>query len=170
MIDFTLPAYELAPRLLGCVLCVKDGDTVRRLVINETEAYYGEEDTACHAHKGKTKRTEPMYERGGIAYIYLCYGMYEMLNVVSGPENHAEAVLIRGAGEYNGPGKLTKALGITRALNRCDLTGASPSDLWIEDREETPEFDVSPRIGIAYADKEDRERLWRFFTLCEKPK
>lgn len=162
MIDFTLPAFELAPRLLGCVLCVKDGDSVRRLVINETEAYYGEDDTACHAHKGKTERTKPMYERGGIAYIYLCYGMYEMLNVVSGPDGHAEAVLIRGAGEYNGPGKLTKALGITRAQNKCDLTGASPSELWIEEREETPEYETSARIGIAYADKEDREKLWRY--------
>lgn len=164
MIDFTLPAFKLAPRLLGCFLCVKDGDSVRRLVINETEAYYGEDDTACHAHRGKTERTKPMYERGGIAYIYLCYGMYEMLNVVSGPEGHAEAVLIRGAGEYNGPGKLTKALGITRALNTCDLSGDSPSDLWIEDREAIPEFDVSPRVGIAYAEKEDRERKWRFYV------
>jgi len=162
MIDFTLPAPELAPRLLGCVLCKKDGDSVRRLVINETEAYFGEEDTACHAHKGKTRRTEPMYERGGIAYIYLCYGMYDMLNVVSGNVGHAEAVLIRGAGEYNGPGKLTKALGITRALNRCDLTGATPSELWIEDRETSPEYETSTRVGIAYAEKEDRERLWRF--------
>ena len=162
MIDFTLPAYELAPRLLGCFLCVKDGDAVRRFKINETEAYYGEEDTACHAHKGKTERTKPMYRRGGIAYIYLCYGMYDMLNVVSGPENHAEAVLIRGAGEYNGPGKLTKALGITRAQNTCDLSGITESKLWIEDRKETPDFDVSPRVGIAYAEKEDRERPWRF--------
>ena len=162
MIDFTLPAFELAPRLLGCFLCIKDGDSVRRLVINETEAYYGEDDTACHAHKGKTERTKPMFKRGGIAYIYLCYGMYEMLNVVSGPEGHAEAVLIRGAGEYNGPGKLTKALGITRALNTCNLSGASPSDIWIEDREEAPEYETSPRVGIAYAEKEDRERPWRY--------
>lgn len=162
MIDFTLPAFELAPRLLGCFLCIKDGDSVRRLVINETEAYYGEDDTACHAHKGKTERTRPMFKRGGIAYIYLCYGMYEMLNVVSGPEGHAEAVLIRGAGEYNGPGKLTKALGITRALNTCDLSGSTESDLWIEDREYAPEYETSPRVGIAYADKVDRERLWRY--------
>ena len=162
MIDFTLPAYELAPRLLGCYLCVRDGDTVRRLEINETEAYFGESDTACHAHKGKTERTKPMYERGGIAYIYLCYGMYDMLNVVSGPEGHAEAVLIRGAGEYNGPGKLTKALGITREFNRCDLTKSNESDVWIEDREAPPEYEASTRIGIAYAEKEDREKLWRF--------
>lgn len=162
MIDFTLPAFELAPRLLGCVLCKKDGDFVRRLKINETEAYYGEDDTACHAHKGKTERTKPMFKRGGIAYIYLCYGMYEMLNVVSGPEVHAEAVLIRGAGEYNGPGKLTKALGITRAMNKCDLTGATENAIWIEDREDAPEYETSPRIGIAYAEKEDRERLWRY--------
>lgn len=164
MIDFTLPAYELAPRLLGCCLCKKDGDIVRRLVINETEAYYGEDDTACHAHKGKTERTKPMYERGGIAYIYLCYGMYDMLNVVSGPKDHAEAVLIRGAGEYNGPGKLTKALGITRAYNTCSLTGATESEIWIEDREASPEYKTSPRVGIAYADDKDRERLWRFIA------
>lgn len=159
MIDFTLPAYMLAPRLLGCKLCFDNGVESICLEINETEAYFGEEDTACHAHKGRTKRTEPMYERGGIAYIYLCYGMYDMLNVVSGSEGHAEAVLIRGAGKYDGPGKLTKALGITRKYNKTSFLSG---DLRIKDRDHIPSYSVHPRIGIGYADEKDRNALWRF--------
>ena len=72
-----------------------DGTVMRRR-ITETEAYCGKEDTACHAHKGRTARTDVMYSPGGCAYIYLCYGMHEMLNVVTGPEGRPEAVLIRG--------------------------------------------------------------------------
>ena len=105
---YCLPATELAPLLLGKVLCIKQGDVVKRARITETEAYFGEEDTACHAHKGKTKRTEVLYEDGGLAYVYLCYGIHALMNVISGVKDHPEGVLIRGIEGYNGPGKLTK--------------------------------------------------------------
>ena len=79
--DFFLQdALEVAPRLLGCTLAV-DG---RSLVITETEAYRGESDTACHAHHGRTKRTEMLYRRGGHVYVYLCYGIHSLLNIITG--------------------------------------------------------------------------------------
>ncbi len=164
MIDFSLSAPELAVRLLGCLLCrrFEDGRTLR-LPITETEAYFGEEDSACHAHRGRTTRNAPLYEAGGIAYIYLIYGMYEMLNVVSGEAGHPEAVLLRGVTGFPGPGRLTREMGVTRALAGCDLsrepTGAG---LWLIDREVAPLYSAHPRVGIAYASERDRARLWRF--------
>ena len=101
-----------------------------------------------------------MYEPGGRAYVYLCYGMHEMLNIVTGPEGSPEAVLIRGVEGHDGPGKLTRALDITRALNRENLLESNR--LWLEDDGAAPPFSASPRIGIAYASAEDRARLWRF--------
>ena len=97
----------------------------------ETECYYGEEDTACHASKGKTERTKVLYEQGGTAYVYLCYGMHSLFNVVSGKKGHPEAVLIRGVTGYNGPGKLTKAMHIDRTLNEEDMVNSD--QLWLED-------------------------------------
>lgn len=118
---YTQCALEVAPSLLGKLLCRKvDGELIK-LRINETEAYYGENDTACHAHKGKTRRTKVMYEAGGMAYVYLCYGIHHLFNVVTGALNFPEAVLIRGVANYNGPGKLTKALKINQALNAENL-------------------------------------------------
>lgn len=157
---YTLDAVSLAQRLIGKLLCRKIEDKVIKKRITETEAYLGESDTACHAHKGKTKRTSVMYKQGGVSYIYLCYGMYNMLNVVSGEKDSAEAVLIRGIEGYNGPGKLTKYLNITRELNDVDLT--SSNDIWIEDDNVLLKYKKTPRIGINYAEKKDRERLWRF--------
>ena len=95
--DYAADAVTMAKALVGAWLCrrLEDGTVVRRR-ITETEAYCGEEDTACHAHKGRTARTDVMYSAGGCAYVYLCYGMHEMLNVVTGPEGYPEAVLIRG--------------------------------------------------------------------------
>ena len=95
--DYAVDAVTMAKALVGAWLCrrLEDGTVVRRR-ITETEAYCGEEDTACHAHKGRTARTDVMYSPGGCAYIYLCYGMHEMLNVVTGAEGRPEAVLIRG--------------------------------------------------------------------------
>lgn len=166
MLDFSLPAPALAPRLLGCTLCRRHPDgSVQRLPITETEAYFGEEDTACHAHHGKTKRTAPLYRRGGLAYIYLCYGMYDLLNAVSGEEGHPEAVLIRGVKGFDGPGKLTRAMRITRDFLLTDLSAPKEGEgIWIEDRDrtESPEYDCLPRVGIGYASEEDQARLWRF--------
>jgi len=154
-------AVDMAKFLLGTILCRRlDDGTVLRARIVETEAYFGEEDTACHAHRGRTPRTDVMYAPGGFAYVYLCYGMHAMLNVVTGPVGHPEAVLVRGVEGAVGPGRLTKALGVTCALNRENLVESER--LWIESDGAPPRFDASPRIGIGYASKRDRERKWRF--------
>ncbi len=157
---YKLSALELAPKLLGKFLCRKIDDVEIKLRIIETECYCGEEDTACHAHKGKTQRTKILYEEGGCAYIYLCYGIHNLLNVVTGEKEHPEAVLIRGVEGYQGPGKLTKALQIDRSLNG-EIFYLS-NELWIEDDGYTPEFEASRRIGIDYASEEYRDKLWRF--------
>jgi DNA-3-methyladenine glycosylase len=85
--------------------------------ITEVEAYHGESDLACHASKGRTPRTEVLYGRSGVWYVYLCYGIHEMLNLVVGPPGHPAAILIRGVEGISGPGRVTRALGIGRALN-----------------------------------------------------
>ena len=163
-------APELAPSLIGKLLCRKmcdeNGERIIKFRITETECYFGEEDTACHAHKGKTERTKTMYRRGGIAYVYLCYGMHSMLNVVSGPEGYPEAVLIRGVEEYNGPGRLTKALKIDRSLNGEDLVLSR--ELWIEDDGYCSEYVAGKRIGIDYATEEYRSILWRYTMIKNK--
>lgn len=157
---FSRPATELAPDLIGKLLCVEKDDAVTKVRITETECYFGEEDTACHAHKGRTKRSETLYAQGGVAYIYLCYGMYDLLNVVTGEKDHPEAVLIRAVEGINGPGRLTKRLGITRASNGLSLDKAG--GLWIEDDGTTLPYIQGERIGIAYADEKDVKKLWRF--------
>ena len=158
---FTKPATHLATDLLGKLLCRRVGDTVLRLRITETECYFGEEDTACHAHKGRTPRTEVMYRAGGVAYVYLCYGIHSLLNIVTGPALHPEAVLIRGVEGAEGPGRVTRKLGVTTADNRLPLCPAS--GLWLEDDgAPPPAFEALPRVGIDYAAPEDRERLWRY--------
>jgi len=152
-------ADHLAPLLLGKLLCRRVGDEIIRLLITETEAYVGESDTACHAHKGRTKRTDVMYEAGGTSYVYLCYGIHHLLNVVTGRVDEPEAVLIRSVKGITGPGRLTKALQIDMALNRVDLTRSDV--LWLEDGAQLS-YTTTPRIGIDYADEEDRLRHWRF--------
>ena len=152
-------AVELAPLLLGKFLCLKTEEGILRLPITETEAYYTEKDTACHARKGRTKRTELLYHRGGCAYVYLCYGMYYMMNVICGEENVPQGVLIRGAGEYDGPGKLTRAMGIDKTHNGIDLVRGDV--MWIEDGPQL-KYQATPRIGINYATEEYRNIPWRF--------
>jgi DNA-3-methyladenine glycosylase len=160
---FTRPATELAPLLLGKYLCRKTQEKVIKVRITETECYFGEEDTACHAHKGKTERTEVMYGEGGRAYVYLCYGMHNMLNITTGNEGHPEAVLIRGVEGIIGPGRVTKALDIDRGLNRALLS--LESGLWIEDDGYLPEYKTDVRVGIGYADPCDRDRQWRYIAI-----
>ena len=159
---FSLPAIELAPLLIGKLLCRHTCDGILRFRITETECYYGEEDSACHAHRGQTQRNAPMYTHGGCSYIYLCYGIHNLLNIVSGPEGHPEAVLIRGVEGYAGPGKLTKAMQIDRSLNCIDLINSN--ELWIEDDGVTLPFRTARRVGIDYADPIDRNREWRFIA------
>ena len=152
---FLQGALTVAPRLLGCRLAV-DG---RELVITETEAYQGESDTACHAHHGRTKRTEMLYRWGGHVYVYLCYGIHSLLNIITGPEDEPQGVLIRSCQGAEGPGKLTKALGIDLSYNGLDILTTNRINLW-----KGPEcvFDTAPRVGIGYASKEDQLRPWRF--------
>ena len=158
------PATELAPALLGKLLCrrLPDGTVLRRR-ITETECYFGEEDTACHAHKGRTPRTDTLYLAGGVSYVYLCYGIHSLLNLVTGEKDHPEAVLIRGIEGASGPGRVTKALGITCADNRLPL--CPEQGIWVEDDgTPVPPYRALPRVGIDYADEADRTRLWRYLV------
>ena len=161
--DFYLQdAYSAAQTICGKILCVRrHDDSVVRRRITETECYLGEQDTACHAHHGRTPRTEVMYHEGGVAYVYLCYGIHEMLNIVTGPAESPQAVLIRGVEGSTGPGRLTKAMGIGRSLNGISFID---SDLiWLETDAAVPApLKALPRVGISYASEEDRQRLWRF--------
>lgn len=157
---YSQSALDVAPLLLGKLLCRNIDDKIIKYRITETEAYYGVSDTACHAHKGKTERTKIMFEKGGFTYIYLCYGIHYLLNVVTGEKDFPEAVLIRGIENYNGPGKLTKALQITKNLNSEYLIHST--QLWIEDDGYLPDYICTPRIGIDYATEEYRNKLWRF--------
>ena len=158
---FSASAKELAPKLIGKLLCrrLANGEVLRRR-ITETECYYGEKDTACHAHKGRTARTEVMYQAGGVAYVYLCYGIHYLLNVVTGPADFPEAVLIRGVEGYDGPGKLTKAMQIGKAQNGQTLSATG--ELWLEEDGAKVKVSRHRRIGISYASQRDQERKWRF--------
>lgn len=149
------PCLEVARDLVGKVLICGG----KKLRICETESYIGETDTACHAHKGRTKRTEVMYMSAGTIYIYLCYGIHWLLNIVTGEENEPEAVLIRACVDADGPGKLTKKLGITGQLNRQSICG---EDLYIIDDGFQCDVVTHKRVGIGYASQEDQDRPWRF--------
>lgn len=156
------PATFLAGDLVGKLLCRRTESGVLRYRIMETECYFGEEDTACHASKGRTERTATLYKRGGTAYVYLCYGIHSLFNVVTGKEDHPEAVLIRGVAGYNGPGKLTRAMAIDRELNGEDMV--SSSRLWLEDDGYRPVVREAKRVGIDYATPEYRDILWRYIA------
>lgn len=153
---FHRPCPDVARDLVGKVL-VHNGQMLR---ISETEAYFGEADTACHAHRGRTKRTEVMYADAGTIYIYLCYGMHWLLNIVTGEKEQPEAVLIRACVEAPGPGRLTKALSITGELN--GKTVVDSQALWIGDDGFVCGVVTDKRVGIGYASEEDQARLWRF--------
>lgn len=150
------PCLEVARDLVGKVLVVNG----KRLRISETEAYCGESDTACHAHKGRTQRTEVLYAQAGTIYVYLCYGIHWLLNIVTGEKEQPEAVLIRACLEAPGPGRLTKALGITGKYNRDSVVDSAK--LWIEDDGFRCEVVTDKRVGIGYASQEDQDKLWRF--------
>jgi DNA-3-methyladenine glycosylase len=154
-------AVVVAEKLLGKILvrAWEDG-TETRYGITETEAYLGEEDKACHASKGRTPRTEVMYSEGGKVYVYLIYGMYWMLNVVTGTENHPQAVLIRGINNIIGSGKVGRELKMDKSFYAENLLD-SPR-IWIEDAPDIAEFNTAPRIGIDYAGDEWRDKPWRF--------
>lgn len=171
----------LAKDLLGKILVKEIDGVLYKGRIVETEAYMGAIDKACHSYNNRrTKRTEAMYREGGYSYIYLIYGMYYCFNVTASIKDNPEAVLIRALEPLenkdlmlkirkvkreidiaNGPGKLTKALGITSNDNNIDLTLGK--NIWIEDDGYLPnKITETTRVGIDYAE-EFKEKLWRFY-------
>jgi DNA-3-methyladenine glycosylase len=177
---------KVARALLGKKLVRRFNGVDLSGMIVETEAYCGEADSACHAHRGKTPRNAVMFGHSGHAYVYFTYGMHYMLNLVTEEEGNPCAVLIRavwpldgieemaarrkkkGAELTNGPAKLCQALGIDKSLNGWDLT--SGKELWVEDYKKIPAKSVitTPRIGIDYAREEHRAALWRFLVKTDK--
>ena len=178
----------LALQLLGKRLFTRINGALTGGIIVETEAYKGVEDKASHAYGGRfTDRTRVMYENGGLSYVYLCYGIHHLFNVVTGPEATPHAVLIRGLEPLTGlelmmerrgmsvlkpnitagPGALAKAMGIDRLLNAKDLTG---EEIWIE--ESLPDWNIAeavagPRVGVDYAG--DHALLpWRYYVKGNK--
>lgn len=178
----------LAKDLLGKVLFTQIDGKITAGIITETEAYFGIQDKASHAYGGRrTGRTEPLYSHGGISYVYLCYGIHHLFNIVSSVKDEPHAVLIRAveplvgvgimesrrnmpaakAAISSGPGSAAKALGIDRSFNNKDLTG---DEIWIEDhgiRYTPDEIAATPRVGVAYA-QEDAFLPWRFFVKGNK--
>lgn len=166
---YARPAVEVARALLGKIL-VHGGASARitsgRIV--ETEAYLGLADAAAHAARGRTPRTEVIFGPPGHAYVYLIYGIHECLNIVAEPEGSPGCVLIRAlepldgleqvVNVANGPGKLTRAMGITRRHNGADLT-RGPLTVHPPERAEPFHIGVSPRIGIT----QNRDWPLRFF-------
>lgn len=151
----------VAPELVGKILVIRNKVSQRRFIITETEAYRGGEDKACHASKGRTARTEIMYQEGGKIYVYFVYGMYWMLNFVAGEKNNPQAALIRGIEGFDGPGKLTRELKIDGSFYGEDL---SKSDrIWVEDSGLKPGIKTGKRIGINYAGDVWKNKLWRFY-------
>jgi len=164
---FAREAETVARALLGAILCrsLPDG-SVMRVRIVETEAYVGEHDLACHAARGRTRRTEVMYGAAGHAYVYFVYGMHHMFNVVTGTTGVAQAVLIRAAepvappeGRLDGPARLTRALGIDMAVNKIDVT-APP--LCFEAGPTPVRITATTRVGVDYAGDWAAARL-RFY-------
>ena len=175
-------AVTVGKDILGKIIVKKTADgRIMSGRITEVEAYMGITDKASHSYGGRrTKRTEVMYKEGGYSYVFLIYGMYECFNVTAGREGDPQAVLIRGVEPLenknlmwekrkvkkekdisNGPGKLTKALGITREDNGADLTAGE--NIWLEDDGyKVKDIVETTRIGIDYAE-EDALKPWRFY-------
>ena len=153
---FQRPAEEVAQALIGKILVRRLHGKLFRARLIETEAYLGPDDLASHASKGRTRRTEVLFGAPGRAYVYLIYGLYEMLNVVAGAAGQGQAVLIRAAdplddwkANLSGPGRLTRAMEITRLQNGLDLTG---TQLYLLDNpDDQPAVQSAKRIGIDYA-------------------
>ncbi|MGA8165173.1 MAG: DNA-3-methyladenine glycosylase [Waddliaceae bacterium] len=167
---------QLGQDLLGKFLMADFGQGPIGGMITETEAYRGPEDRASHAYNNrKTKRNQVMYRKGGVCYVYLCYGIHHLFNVVTNTADIPHAILIRALAPFkgdklltalhrlNGPGVLTKALGIRTAHSGLAL---DRPPIWIEDRQvDIPSQDIEskPRVGIDYAGP-DASLLWRFLV------
>ena len=166
------PTLDVARDLLGKQLVRRAGTAIVAGIITETEAYCGPQDLACHASRGRTARTDVMFGPAGHWYVYLIYGMYHCLNVVTEARDYPAAVLIRaiepvagigGGIKTDGPGKLCRAMDIERDLNAAPAFGAKAA-LWIANGGDVPhsaDIEETPRIGVDYAG-EYREKPWRF--------
>lgn len=160
---FNRKTTAVAKELLGKYIVRKRGDEITALMLSEVEAYEGFSDKASHAHKGITKRNAVMFGPAGYFYVYLCYGMYWMLNIVTERKDFPAAILIRGAGKLNGPGKLTKFLEIDGTIN--GLNASDNSSLWFEDRGiiiPNNKIRRTPRIGVHYAGEIWANKPYRF--------
>jgi DNA-3-methyladenine glycosylase len=168
---FQRPTLEVCRDLLGKTLCRAVNGEVIRLPLVELEAYDGPDDLASHASHGRTQRNSAMFEEGGIWYVYLCYGIHWMLNIVTGEKDYPGAILLRSAGDVDGPGKLTNALQVKAEFN------GKPSGLkyglWIEESGiAVPEHQVQhkPRIGVGYAGPLWADKPYRFIWKREAVK
>ncbi|MBP5363669.1 MAG: DNA-3-methyladenine glycosylase [Ruminococcus sp.] len=164
---FARDALEVAPDLVGKVIvrCLPDGSELRERIA-ETEAYRGEEDKGCHASKGRTPRTELLFGESGKIYVYLCYGMHWLMNVITGEDGQPQGVLIRAGEKHDGPAKLTKYLQVDGSFN-----GESAFDnerIWIEDDGFRPKIKTAPRVGIDYAGDYWKSIEWRFIAEKEE--
>ena len=160
---FTRDVLEVAPDLIGKkIIRIINGKRVDR-IITEVEAYRGEEDLACHASKGRTTRTEVMYHEGGKIYVYFIYGMYWMLNIVTGKTGDPQAILIRGLPDINGPGRVSRALEIDGSYYGESLI-TSPR-IWLEEGIRFPDIRTAERIGVDYAGKYWKEMKWRYIGM-----
>lgn len=155
---------SIARSLIGKrLVAVPEGGTEQQFVVTETEAYDGPDDLACHASKGRTSRTVVMFGPPGHWYVYLIYGIHEMLNLVTGPVDYPAAVLIRGLAGVPGPGRLTKRLGINRRFNGKPATPETGLYLMNGDKTIAPErIEATPRVGIDYAGPDWSQRPYRF--------
>ena len=164
---FTRDVLTVAQEMLGKNLCRRYEDgTVEKYRITEVEAYRGGDDLACHANKGRTPRTEVMFHEGGVVYVYLIYGMYWLLNFVTGDEGEPSAVLIRGVEGISGPGRLGKALKLDKSFYGEDLI--SSQKIWLEDADPVKHFDTTPRIGIDSAGEPWVSKPWRYLLKDKK--
>jgi len=158
---YSRDVLDVAPELLGkrLVRIGEDGG-ISSYLITETEAYRGMEDLACHASRGRTPRTKVMFGEGGYLYMYLIYGMYWMMNVVTGAEGVPQAVLFRGLREASGPGRLTRLIGLDGSFYGEDLVNSER--IWIESNGPAPSYTAGPRVGIDYAGLPWKDMPWRF--------
>jgi DNA-3-methyladenine glycosylase len=161
---YTRDVLIVAPELIGKELVVRsDNNSFTRFIITDVEAYRGTEDKACHASKGRTRRTEVMFHEGGKLYVYFVYGMYWMLNIVTGNTDDPQAVLIRGTDKYRGPGILSRGIGIDKSFYGEDLT--TSDRIWIEETGNILKYQTGKRIGIDYSGEIWKDKPWRFYAI-----
>lgn len=160
---FHRDALDVAPELVGKILVhrLADGTELRERIA-ETEVYRGEEDKGCHAAKGRTKRTELLYGGSGVIYVYLCYGMHWLMNVITGEKEQPQGILLRAGERFDGPAKLTKNMKIDGSFNGKDLRGNK--EIWFEDDGFRPKVRTAPRVGIDYAGDYWKDIEWRFIS------